>query len=155
MNSKFYYLVFSVHKNTHLFDTRNVSLDFFTLFVLPTAFYEEDFFFEEDEYHHGVDLSIITVVYFSIIIYKISLALKRFVLIHHRHDIIGKHTIRKMFYAKDFQDKEIFNSRNVDDLARYTYLLFKEMGLLKEFKNKGKNAIEFMNEKGFLAKHGA
>lgn len=47
------------------------------------------------------------------------------------------------------------SARNVDDVARYTYLLFKEMGLLKEFKNKGKNAIEFMNEKGFLAKHGA
>ena len=74
-------------------------LIFFTLFVSPTAFYEEDFFFEEDEYHHGVDLSIITVVYFSIIIYKISLALKRFVLIHHRHDIIGKHILKTVEYT--------------------------------------------------------
>lgn len=47
------------------------------------------------------------------------------------------------------------SDRNVDDVARYTYLLFKEMGLLNEFKSKGKEAIEFMNEEGFLAKHGA
>ena len=38
-------------------------------------------------------------VYFSIIIYKISLALKRFVLIHHRHDIIGKHILKTVEYT--------------------------------------------------------
>ena len=37
VNSKFYYFVFSVHKNTNYFNTHNVSMKLFTLFVSPAS----------------------------------------------------------------------------------------------------------------------
>lgn len=53
-----------------------------------------------------------------------------------------------------YQELSIIGSKiDVDDVARYTYLLFKEMGVLDEFKEKGHHAIEFMNSVGSLAHH--
>lgn len=42
---------------------------------------------------------------------------------------------------------------NVDDVAKFTFLLFKKMGILSQFKEKGNKAIEYMNEQGMLAHH--
>lgn len=42
---------------------------------------------------------------------------------------------------------------DVDDTTRFTYLLFKNMGLLSQFKKKGRKAVEYMNEQGILAYH--
>ena len=39
---------------------------------------------------------------------------------------------------------------NVEDMARFTYKLFKKMGVLSQFKENGNKAIEYMNAKGFL-----
>ena len=42
---------------------------------------------------------------------------------------------------------------NIDETARFTYLLFKNMGVLSQFKKKGSKAIQFMNNHNFLAYH--
>lgn len=42
---------------------------------------------------------------------------------------------------------------DIDDTAKFTYILFKNMGILSQFKKKGKRAVEYMNEQGFLAYH--
>ena len=42
---------------------------------------------------------------------------------------------------------------DVNDTAIFTYHLFKNMGVLSQFKKKGIKAIEYMNERGFLAYH--
>ena len=42
---------------------------------------------------------------------------------------------------------------DVDDMAQFTYLLFKKMGVLSQFKEKGHSAIEFMNEHDILTYH--
>lgn len=56
--------------------------------------------------------------------------------------------------GNSYQELSIIGSkRDVDDVARYTYLLFKEMDVLDEFKEKGQKAIEFMNSVGCLAHH--
>ncbi len=43
------------------------------------------------------------------------------------------------------------SSFNVDDTARFTYQLFKEMGVLSQFKQNGQKAIEYMNSRGLLS----
>ncbi len=45
------------------------------------------------------------------------------------------------------------NAFSIEDVARFTYKLFKTMGVWEEFKNKGSKAIEHMNYRGFLASH--
>ena len=56
--------------------------------------------------------------------------------------------------GNSYQELSIIGSeRSVDDVARYTYLLFKEMGVLDQFKEKGQYAVEFMNSVGSLAHH--
>ena len=53
-----------------------------------------------------------------------------------------------------FEDISIEGDRfDVDDTTRFTYLLFKNMGLLSQFKKKGRKAVEYMNEQGILAYH--
>ena len=42
---------------------------------------------------------------------------------------------------------------NIDDVAHYTFLLFKAMGLLGQFRKKGANAVAYMNQMGYLATH--
>lgn len=42
---------------------------------------------------------------------------------------------------------------DVDDMAKFTYLLFKKMGVLARFKKEGHNAIEYMNEHDILTYH--
>lgn len=42
---------------------------------------------------------------------------------------------------------------DVDDTAKFTYLLFKNMGILSQFKKKGKKVVDYMNEQGMLAYH--
>ena len=42
---------------------------------------------------------------------------------------------------------------NIDDVAQFTYLLLSKMGLLSEFKSKGKRAVEYMYEHSILAYH--
>ena len=42
---------------------------------------------------------------------------------------------------------------DVDDTAKFTYLLFKKMGVLARFKKEGHNAIEYMNEHDILTYH--
>lgn len=42
---------------------------------------------------------------------------------------------------------------DVDETAKFTYLLFKNMGVLSQFKKKGHKAIQFMNNHNFLAYH--
>lgn len=42
---------------------------------------------------------------------------------------------------------------SIDDAAKFTYKLFKTMGVWEEFKNKGQKAIDHMNYRGFLASH--
>ena len=45
-----------------------------------------------------------------------------------------------------FEDISIEGDRfDVDDTTRFTYLLFKNMGLLSQFKKKGRKAVEYMN----------
>lgn len=56
--------------------------------------------------------------------------------------------------GNSYQELSILGSdKSVDDVAHYTYLLFKEMGVLDEFKRKGHHAIEFMNSVGSLGHH--
>ncbi len=45
------------------------------------------------------------------------------------------------------------NPRDINDVSRYTYLLFNKMGVLKEFEAKGRDAVEYINERRFLADH--
>lgn len=45
------------------------------------------------------------------------------------------------------------NKSNIDDTAKFTYLLFKDMGVLSMFKKNCQKAIDYMNEDGFLANH--
>lgn len=45
------------------------------------------------------------------------------------------------------------NSQNIDDVVDYTYKLFKEMGVLSNFKNCGAEAIDYMNDHRILAYH--
>lgn len=42
---------------------------------------------------------------------------------------------------------------DIDDTAKFTYLLFKKMGVLARFKEEGHNAIEYMNEHDILTYH--
>ncbi len=42
---------------------------------------------------------------------------------------------------------------DVDDVAEFTYQLFKKMGVMSQFKKNGHKAIEYMNKMGFLASH--
>ena len=42
------------------------------------------------------------------------------------------------------------DTNNVEDMALFTYRLFKKMGVLSQFKENGDKAIEYMNTKGFL-----
>ena len=45
------------------------------------------------------------------------------------------------------------DSFDVDETAKFTYLLFKNMGVLSQFKKKGHKAIQFMNNHNVLAYH--
>lgn len=45
------------------------------------------------------------------------------------------------------------NSRDINDVSRYTCLLFNKMGVMKEFESKGHYAIDYINERRFLADH--
>lgn len=45
------------------------------------------------------------------------------------------------------------DSCNVDDTAKFTYLLFKKMGVFSLFKKEGRKAIDFMNEHDILTYH--
>ena len=56
--------------------------------------------------------------------------------------------------GNNFIDLTIKGDRyDVDDIAHYTYLLLKGMGLLKTFINKGSDLVEFMNVSEYLAYH--
>ena len=43
------------------------------------------------------------------------------------------------------------NTEDLDDVAHFTYSLFKTMGLLGQFREKGSYAVDFMNQMGYLA----
>lgn len=45
------------------------------------------------------------------------------------------------------------DERDIDDVAKFTYILFKKMGVLEQFKKNGYRAVEYMNEKGLLQHH--
>lgn len=45
------------------------------------------------------------------------------------------------------------DSFDVDETAKFTYLLFKKMGVLSQFKKNGHKAIQYMNENNILAYH--
>ena len=42
---------------------------------------------------------------------------------------------------------------SVDDVSKYTYKLFLEMGIWNQFKSKGEDAINRMNSMGLLSTH--
>ena len=42
---------------------------------------------------------------------------------------------------------------DIDDTAKFTYLLFKKMGVLSQFKKNGHKAIQYINNNSFLAYH--
>ena len=45
------------------------------------------------------------------------------------------------------------NGFDVDETAKFTYILFKNMGVLSQFKKNGHKAIQYMNEHNILAYH--
>ena len=45
------------------------------------------------------------------------------------------------------------NGFDVDDTAKFTYILFKKMGVLTRFKKEGHKAIQFMNDQNILTYH--
>lgn len=62
------------------------------------------------------------------------------------------------FYSVDGgnNSKEISvrgNINNIDDIACFTYILFKEMGIMDDFREHGHKAVAYMNRHGFLASH--
>jgi hypothetical protein len=65
--------------------------------------------------------------------------------------ICGEYSVdgREKYYDLAVEGK----TNDIDDVANYTYVLFKKMGILQEFMLKGKKAIEYMNENEFLAYH--
>lgn len=65
--------------------------------------------------------------------------------------ISGEYSIDGGIHYKEFTMEG--QPTDVDNVARYTYLLFKEMGVLDQFKEKGQYAVEFMNSIGSLAHH--
>lgn len=53
-----------------------------------------------------------------------------------------------------YEDISIEGDRfDVDDTAKFTYLLFKNMGVLSQFKENGHKAIQYMNDQNILAYH--
>ena len=65
--------------------------------------------------------------------------------------IAGEYTVD---YQRTWHDLiQVGNKNNLDDVALYTYSLFKTMGLLEQFRKKGTYAVNFMNQMGYLATH--
>lgn len=65
--------------------------------------------------------------------------------------IAGEYTVD---YQRTWHDLiQLGNKNDLDDVAHYTYSLFKTMGLLEQFRKKGTYAVNYMNQMGFLATH--
>lgn len=65
--------------------------------------------------------------------------------------ISGKYSIDG---GQSYEEITIEGNRfDVNDTAKFTYILFKKMGVLSQFKKNGKRAVEYMNEQGLLAYH--
>lgn len=64
-------------------------------------------------------------------------------------EIGGEYTVDGQQTWHDFRQNG--NTEDLDDVAHFTYSLFKTMGLLGQFREKGSYAVDFMNQMGYLA----
>lgn len=65
--------------------------------------------------------------------------------------ISGKYSIDG---GKSYKDIFVVGDKfDIDDIAQFTYILLKEMGVLPQFKENGHKAIEYMNTEECLAHH--
>jgi hypothetical protein len=65
--------------------------------------------------------------------------------------ISGKYSIDG---GKNYKDIFVVGDKfDIDDIAQFTYILLKEMGVLPQFKENGHKAIEYMNTEECLAHH--
>lgn len=66
-------------------------------------------------------------------------------------EICGEYTVDGQQTWHDLIQKG--NSNDLDDVSHYTYALFKAMGLLGQFRERGSYAVDYMNQIGYLATH--